>query len=130
MSTAQRIKGIAEEIMTRLENKVYYLERNPPKFDADPEQHKAYNAERDAALKERNLARDRHPHFCAERATNYQCPNCWIASGVSSSLDPRGGGTGTYDVWHCDTCDLQFDVAFGLLPNSDQNRFRRSIGSR
>jgi hypothetical protein len=87
-----------------------YLEQNRPKFNADPENLKAYNTERDAALETMGMVHRNLPSYRVRGTINYYCPKCRLTRGVESTINPRGGGTKTADFWGCDTCGLEVTV--------------------
>lgn len=114
MTISEKLNETKEEIISNLETKAKNLERNRPKFDAHPEQLKAYNVEYDTTLKTLRLIHTRLSSYRVKETINYNCPHCWLIDGIQSAVKPRGGGTKTKDYWGCDTCDRRFEVACGI----------------
>ncbi len=114
MTIAKKLNEIKDAIIADRENKVKCLERNRPKFTAHPEQLKAYDIERHAALAAMSLAQQRGTDFRVKIGLNYQCPRCCIVSGARSTLHPKNIGTRTKDFWGCDACGLKLEVPFGI----------------
>jgi hypothetical protein len=114
MTIVEKLNEIKEQIISNLETKAKHLERDRPSFKAHPEQLKAYNADRETALKALSLAHGRLPSYRVRGTVNYNCPQCWLIDGVQSVVDSRSGGTRTADFWRCDTCGLEVEVTRGI----------------
>ncbi len=114
MSIAKKLNEIKEEVIADCERKVKYLEQNRPKFNADPENLKAYNTERDTALETMRLVHARLSSYRVRGTINYYCPKCCLTRGIESTMNPRGGGKKSTDFWGCDTCGLELEVTSGI----------------
>lgn len=66
-------------------------------------------AETKGHLHATDLAIDRLKSFRPDIGGDLQCPRCWIAHGVNSSLIPQSSETDS-DWFKCRTCDFEFEV--------------------
>jgi hypothetical protein len=113
MTIAQKLKEVAEKIVSNAETKSINLERNPPSHKAPTDELKVYNAEREAVAKALSRIHGRLPYI-VKGTTEYNCPKCWFLGDARSIINPRQVGGTKNDYWGCDTCGFEVEVVRGI----------------
>ena len=57
-----------------------------------------------------NHALERLSSFVSIRASDLQCPRCWINNEVIASLRPASGGDSGHDNFQCENCKSNFNL--------------------
>ena len=94
MNQRSALSRIAQEIAEAAQNRASALRREIVELEKQA-------AKKKAALDQSNFANDRLANFHVMIGADYQCPHCWIESGVRSALRPTGRGRDNEDVFAC-----------------------------
>ena len=106
MSVEKILSEKAAEISKRLQSGISALKNEILKMEAQ-------KREKEATLHAAGMSRQRSLDFKPTIGRYYQCPECWVSTGVHTDLDnPDSPVPDKFDIFVCHVCHSEYEIPY------------------